>query len=232
MFPPRATPMVRRVALAVLLAPSLAFAQHSGLVDEGTFMVSRNGAPMGRESFRIIRAPAPGGQVFQARSQSAFGADRVTTILGTDSTGAPVSYDAEVARNGRVVEKVRGSGAAGRFNVLVQTRSGEASREYVLDNGALLIDDDVIHQFHFVGMALAPAYDVVAPRATGQLRLVLEPRGTEVLDIGGRRIESRRYALAEAGRPSREVWFDARGRLLKVAIPEKGIVAVRDDPPI
>jgi hypothetical protein len=231
MFPPRATPLVRRAALAALLVASPAFAQRSGLVDEGTFMVSRNGAPMGRESFRIIRAPAPGGQVFQARSQSAFGADRVTTILGTDSTGAPVSYDAEVSRNGKVVEKVRGSGAAGRFNVLVQTRSGEASREYVLDNGALLIDDDVIHQFHFVGLALAGAYDVVAPRATGQLRYALESRGSEAIDIAGRRVESRRYALTEPGRSAVEVWFDARGRLLKVAIPEKSIVAVRDDPP-
>ena len=201
-------------------------------MDEGTFMVSRNGAPIGRESFRIVRTPAPGGQVYQARSQSALGANRLTTILGTDSTGAPVSYEAELGRDGRVVERARGSGTAKRFTVLVQTKNGEASREYVINNGALLVDDDVIHQFHFVGLALASEYDVIAPRATGQSRSRLEERGTESLDIGRNRVHARRYALVEPGGGSvREVWLDPRGRLLKVAIPEKGLVAIRDDPP-
>ena len=224
--------LLPRAALAAcLLAPLPLAAQQSGVVDEGTFMVSRNGTPIGRESFRIVRAPAPGGQVYQARSQSALGADRMTTILGTDSSGAPVSYEAEVARDGRLVEKARGSGNARRFSVLVQTRNGERSREYVLDNGALLIDDDVIHQFHFVGLALAAEYDVMSPRATAQKRFRLEPRGSEALEIGRSRVASRRFALVETGGATREVWLDARGRLLKVAMPERNLVALRDDPP-
>jgi hypothetical protein len=194
-------------------------------------MVSRNGAPIGRESFRIVRAPAPGGQVYQARSQSALGADRLTTILGTDSTGTPVSYEAELSRNGKLVERARGSGTAKRFTVLVQTRNGEASREYVLDNGALVVDDDVVHQFHFLGLALAAAYDVIAPRATGQSRFRLEARGTETVDIGRSRVEGRRFALLDANGSAREVWFDRQGRLLKVALPDRSLVAVRDDPP-
>lgn len=220
------------VALAaILLVPSVLAAQQSGLVDEGTFMISRNGAPVGRESFRIVRAPAPGGQAYQARSQSALGADRITTILGTDSTGAPVSYEAELSRDGRVVERARGSGTAKRFTVLVQTRTGEASREYVLSNGALLVDDDVLHQFAFVGLALAAGYDIIAPRATGQAHYRLEARGSEMLDIGRSRVESRRYALIDAGGSAREVWLDSQGRLLKVALPEKSLIGIRDDPP-
>jgi hypothetical protein len=230
MFPPLPRRLLGLAALALLAPPAVA-AQQSGVIDEGTFMVSRNGVPIGRESFRIVRAPAPGGQVYQARSQSALGADRLTTILGTDSTGSPVSYDAELTRNGKLVERARGSGAARRFTVLVQTRNGEASREYVLDNGALLVDEDVVHQFHFLGLALGAAYEIIAPRATGQSRHTLEPRGTETLDIGRTRVESRRFALIDAGGSAREVWFDRRGRLLKVALPDKSLVAVRDDPP-
>lgn len=226
-------PLARRVlpaALALLLPAGLA-AQHSGLVDEGTFMVSQNGAPLGRESFRIVRAPAPGGQVYQARSQSALGADRLTTILGTDSTGAPVSYEAELQRDGRVLERARGTGTSRRFTVVVQTRTGEGSREYVLTNGALLVDNDVIHQFHFVGLALAAHYDVIAPRSTGKSRLTLEARGAETLDIGRSRVESRRFALLDAGGSAREIWLDRQGRLLKVALPDRSLVAVRDEPP-
>lgn len=234
MFPPLARPLLSLVALASLVVPGTAPAQQSGVVDEGTFMVSRNGVPIGRESFRIVRAPAPGGQVYQARSQSALGADRLTTILGTDSTGAPVSYEAELSRNGQVVERARGSGTSRRFTVLVQTRTGEASREYVLENGALLVDDDVVHQFHFVGLALSAGYggyEVIAPRATGQARLRLEPRGTETLEIGRSRVASRRFALVDPAGAAREIWLDGRGRLLKVALPDKSLVAVRDDPP-
>jgi len=231
MFLPCARPRLPLVALAFLSLPVAAAAQQSGVVDEGTFMVSRNGAPIGRESFRIVRAPAPGGQVYQARSQSALGADRLTTILGTDSTGAPVSYEAELSRNGQVVERARGSGSTSRFTVLVQTRTGEASREYVLENGALLLDDEVVHQFHFVGLALSDGFDVIAPRATGQARLRLEPRGTETLLIGRSRVASRRFALLDPAGTAREIWLDGQGRLLKVALPDKSLVAVRDDPP-
>ena len=229
MFPPLRRLAVRASALTLIALP--ATLAQSGVVDEGTFMVSRNGAPIGRESFRIVRAPAPGGQVYQARSQSALGADRLTTILGTDSTGTPVSYEAELSRNGKLVERARGSGSAKRFTVLVQTRNGEASREYVLDNGALVVDDDVVRQVHFLGLAHAAAYDVIAPRATGQSRYRLEARGTEPVDIGRSRVEGRRFALLDANGSAREVWFDRRGRLLKVALPDRSLVAVRDDPP-
>lgn len=217
-------------ALAMLFPVGLA-AQQSGLVDEGTFMVFQNGAPLGRESFRIVRAPAPGGQVYQARSQSALGANRITTILGTDSTGAPVSYEAELSRDGYVLERVRGSGNSRRFTVVAQTRTGEGSREYVLANGALLLDNDVVHQFHFIGLALAANYDVISPRSTGQSRYSLEARGSETLELGRTRVDARRFALLDAGGAAREIWLDGQGRLLKVALPEKSLVAVRDEPP-
>jgi hypothetical protein len=231
MFLPYRRPLLVLAALASLTLPGTAAAQQSGVVDEGTFMVSRNGAPIGRESFRIVRAPAPGGQVYQARSQSALGADRLTTILGTDSTGAPVSYEAELSRNGQVVERARGNGSGRRFTVLVQTRTGEASREHVLENGALLVEEDVIHQLAFVGLTLSAAYDVIAPRATGQTHYQLESRGTETLEIGRSRVEARRYALVSPAGVARELWLDQRGRLLKVALPDRSLVAVRDDPP-
>ena len=230
MFLPTPRTLLLPAALVMGARPAALIGQ-SGVVDEGTFMVTRNGTPIGRESFRIVRAPAPGGQVFQARSQSALGADRLTTILGTDSTGAPVSYEAELSRNGQVVERARGGGSARRFTVLVQTRNGEASREYVLQNGALLVDGNVMHQYHFVGLALASAYDVIAPRATGQSRYQLEARGTDVLEIGRSRVTARRYAMVDPRGSARELWLDGRGRLLKVALPDESLVAVRDDPP-
>jgi len=219
------------VALAIGLS-SVAAAQTSAVVDEGTFMVMQSGTPLGRESFRILRAPAPGGQVFRATGQSALRGNRLTTSLGTDSSGVPISYESELTQHGEVVQRLQGRGRPGRFSVLIQTKSGESAHEYVLNNGVLLMDEDVFLNFYFVPLVSTHAQvNVISPRATEPSRFKLEARGIDTVEIGSGAIPGRHFALIEAGGATREVWIDEKGRLLKVAIPEKGLVALRDDPP-
>jgi hypothetical protein len=229
-------PLVRHalLSLAVILTPVFAGAQ-SAVVDEGTFMVTRNGAPLGRESFRLVRSAAPAGQMFRATGQSAFGDHRATTSLSTDSAGVPISYESELTYRGQVTQQLRGGGRPGRFSVLVRTKSGESTREYVLNNGALLIDEDVFHHHVFVPMAVAGGHAnvvVIQPRSALQERFALQDRGAETVEVAGRGISARRYSLhpSAEGAP-REIWVDERGRLLKVSIPARGLVALRDDPP-
>ncbi len=219
------------LSFAALAPTPAARAQASAILDEGTLMVSRNGTPIGRESYRIIRAAGPGGQVYQARSSTALGADRVSAILGTDSTGVPVTYEAEVTSANNVTDRLSGRGRPGRFSVLVQTRTGESAREYLLNNGALLIDQDVFHQYYFLALAGAHSrFNVISPRSQQEATFQLEERGHETLDIGGRKIDSRHLALVGTS-GSRDVWLDANGRLLKVSIAADGLVAIRDDAP-
>ena len=228
-------PSPHGTALAAALLATLATigsAQSSAVVDEGTFMISRNGVPIGRESFRIVRAPGPGGQVYRATGQSALGDVRFTSSLGTDSAGVPVSYVSDLTRRGDLVQRLEGRGRPGRFSVLAQTKSGEAAREYLLNNGALLIDDEVIHQFYFIPMAAKhKQLIVIAPRAGQQARFAIEERQGETVEIAGRAVASRRFVLTQAPGSSREIWTDENGRLLKVVIPDKGITALRDDLP-
>src|SRR5207237_3640196 len=141
------------MALALVLLPHVAAAQSSAVVDEGTFMVTQSGTPLGRESFRIVRGPAPGGLVYRATGQSALGANRVSTTLGTDSTGLPVSYESELTQRGEVVQRLKGRGRPGRFSVIIQTKTGESSHEYVLNNGALLMDENVFLHSFFLPLA-------------------------------------------------------------------------------
>ena len=231
-LPSRRFPSTSVLLLALVLAPGIIGAQTSAVVDEGTFMVTQNGTSIGRESFRILRSPGPGGQVYEARSRSALGRVRISTTLATDSAGVPVSYYTEVSHGTTLSERLQGRGRPGRFSVLVQTKSGEAAREYVLDNGALVLDDDVIYQYFFLGVAPSQAqYNVIGPRTQQQAKFTYEDRGSDVVDVGGRRVSSRRFALTSADGSARELWLDAGGRLLKVAIPDRSIVATRDDPP-
>lgn len=209
-------------------------AQSSAVVDEATFIVTRKGAPIGRESFKIIRAPGPGGQVFRAVSTSALGEDRVstTTTLATDSSGAPVLYEFQLSQRGEVLQRIQGRGRPDRFSVLVQTKGGEAAREYALQPGAVLLDDDVFHQFFFVARAaFRSEVTIIAPRTARQERMRLEELGNETIQIGGQNILGRHLALVDSAGARRELWVDPAGRLLKVSIPEKALLALRDDPP-
>jgi len=222
---------LRIASAALLFVPAIVAAQSSAVVDEGSFTISRGGAPVGRESFRIIRAPGPGGQAFQATGTSVLGEVKVTSRLATDSAGTPVAYISEVTERGVVVQRLRGRGRPGRFSVLAQTRTGESAREYLLDHGALLIDEDVFNHFFFVGLAAQTReLIVISPRSAQQSTQAVQGRGEDVLDIGGRRIPARRLSLVDAT-GSRDVWVDDRGRLLKVAFSGNGLIALRDDPP-
>ena len=117
--------------------------------------------------------------------------------------------------------------------MLKQTKSGESAREYVLNDGALLIDENVFHHFFFVpGGPQSRELTVIAPRTAEQGKFRVEERGAENVEIAGRSLPSRRFSLiSSSSDTSRDVWIDEKGRLLKVAIPERGLVALRDDPP-
>jgi hypothetical protein len=219
------------VLIAITAAPA-AIAQSSAVLDEGTFTVTEKGAPLGRESFRIARTPGPGGQVYLVKGQSALGQNRISTTLAADSLGVPVSYESEHTVNGQLVQRLQGRGRPGRFSVLKQTTSGESAREYLLNSGALLMDEDVFHHFYFVPLGVSlPHLVVIAPRTVQQGRFRVEERGAESVEIGGRSLPARRFALIGSLEAVRDVWIDEKGRLLKVAIPEKGLIALRDDPP-
>src|SRR5437867_856742 len=65
-------------------------------VDEGIFVITRNGAVVGRESFRIVRSPSASGDVYRATAQLAVGDQRIVPSLSADANGAPLSYDVAV----------------------------------------------------------------------------------------------------------------------------------------
>lgn len=217
-------------ALPLLALPALLGAQASALIDDGTFTITRRGAPVGREAFRIARVAAAGGQVYRGSGTTVVEDRRYATVLGTDSTGIPVSYEARLSYGGKNL-RIEGRGRPGRFSVLSSTAGGESAREYVLDNGALLMEEEVFLHFFFVPLAAANArVSVIVPRTPQQSWFDVASVGSESVDIAGVKIPARRYSISSNGL-ARDVWVDHLGRLLKVSIPDKDLVALRDDPP-
>lgn len=205
----------------------------SRTLDEGIFLISKSGTPIGRESFRISRSTVASPEVFRATAQVALGERRIVPTLVCDSTGAPISYDVAVQGGGDPGAQLRARARPGRFTSMLRTREGESAREYVVPTGVIVLDEDVIHQLYFVtlGGRRSGSVTLLAPRTGVQAVASLQDLGSANLDFGGKLIPATHFALSSASFPRREFWIDSAGRILRASIPERGILAQRDEPP-
>ena len=227
-----------RVISAALLAcavvpESMARAQAlSRTIDEGTFLISRGGAPAGRESFRISHAES-GGESYRATGQVAFGDRRIVPTLTCDSTGSPLSYDVAVQGGADQGQRLQARARPGRFTSMLRTPDGESTHEYFVPSGVVVLDDDVVHQLYFVTLKgrRTGSLTLLSPRTGNQAVASLENQGQASVDIGGSAIPATHFVLSAAGFPRRDFWIDSAGRVLRAAIPERGLVALRDELP-
>jgi hypothetical protein len=209
-----------------------ASAQAARTLDRGSFSISINGQRVGREDFTISGTPGASGMEYLSKATVTWGDRRLTPSLWSDSSGAPSRYRVEVKGTSGSVERWMGNISRGRVSAQINTPRGEADREYVVADGAILLDDDVFHQYYFVALrANGATVPIVVPRRNTQLALRVSNAGNEPVSVGGTSIEARHLQFTEPSGVVREVWVDSAGRVLKVAIPSRGIIALRDDPP-
>jgi hypothetical protein len=228
----RATPVAFALA-AVATAAATSGAQVTA-VDEGSFTVTRQGARIGREEFRIVRQPAAGGSAYMARATAVYGDRRVAPALQTDGEGVPERYQVEVRRGGSVEQRVSAQVAGTHFRAQTVSDVGEAAREFILEPGTVVIDDEVYHQYFFLVRRAARSgggVAVLAPRRGTQGVVAISLERTERITIGGQSLQARHYVLNDRVGGRREVWADEQGRVLRVTVPGEGLDVVRDDPP-
>jgi hypothetical protein len=227
------THLLPAVALLVALPAARADAQVA-TADEGSFTITRDGSPVGREEFSIRRTPGgESGTVYVASATVSYTDRRLSPALRADAAGAPLAYQMEVRVGSEVQERLTGQVGRGRFSAVTKTPRGESSKEYVVSDGALILDDDVFHQYFFVAQGRRTgSVPVVVPRRNAQLTMRIEERGSEALTIGGQRVDARHLVLKDAsGTADRDIWVDAQNRVLKVALSARNIVATRDEAP-
>jgi hypothetical protein len=202
-------------------------------LDEGSFSITVSGERVGREDFRIRSTPGTAGPEIVATANVSYATRRILAQMRADSAGVPSRYVIEVKDGQTVEERVDGSVFRGRVSARLKNSRGESANEFVASPGALVIDDDVFHHYYFVTRRPNPGgpVSVIVPRRNTQVTMRVADAGTEKLTIGGSTLDARHFTIADPGGANREVWADAAGRLLKVAIPSKGVVALRDDPP-
>jgi hypothetical protein len=219
------------IPTAFLLALAPAAHAQGVVVDVGSFTISAHDQPVGREDFRITRTESGGGRSYIANATVTYSDRKLYPALSTDAAGLPANYQVEVRVGQDTREKLYGQLGEGKFSARVQTPRGESAKEYIVAEGALILDDDVFHQYFFVAQREPGLLAVVVPRRNVQVRMTLRSAGNESVTIAGAPIEARHLVLVEPGGDAREIWVDSQGRVLRVALPARGVVALRDDPP-
>ena len=225
------TTVLAALALACAAAPAAAGAQVR-VVDEGSLTITRAGRPIGREDFTIKQTPGTSGPIFVASAVVKYDdpARRLSPALQADIGGAPLAYQVEVTSGTELEQKVSALIGRGRISQRTQTRRGEAAKEYVVAEGALVLDDDVFHQYYFLALRAGEGtVPVVIPRRNTQVLMTASTRGASSVSIGGTSVAARHIVLTPPAGAAREVWVDDAGRLLKVQVGD--LVALRDEPP-
>ena len=111
---------------------------------------------------------------------------------------------------------------------------GGSVPHYEAGQGALILDDDVFHQYYFLvqrargGSATIP---VVIPRRNTQETMRIQTGANEQVRVGTSSVEARHYTIREPTGATRQVWADAQGRILKVQLDGGNITATRDELP-
>jgi hypothetical protein len=225
MMRPRPTPLL--VALAVLWS-SRAPAQ-GRIIDEGTFAVTRAGAPH-TENFRIARVE---NGLIRATGQVVSPAQRIASSLTFDSLGTPVKYEMTVTENGVKTATVSAEGGIGRLIAKSNDQRGnESTREFPLTVGqSILLDEGLVHQLYVATLGRKPgSVQVIDPRGSRAGAATLTAMGLEPVEVGGKSVTATHYSLV-SGAMRREFWVDASGRLLRVEVPSLQLIAAREEPP-
>jgi hypothetical protein len=241
--PAKRTCMAMRPALATLLVPLLAgFAAAGGAeppptqtvtLDEGAFRLFLGGAEVGTETFTIRQNGTGASAVIIAQGRTvltgARGGEEVTASLEVGGTTLrPAAY--QVTVQGAEPQRIAGRVVGGRFSARIVSPAGEAMREYLAGEGAILVDEGVAHHYYFLARRLdggSVSVPIIIPRQSRQVAAQVTARGEETIAIDGRNVQARRFNVAPAGLPVRHLWVDAQGRVLRVDIPDTGFRAVR-----
>ena len=220
------------LAVALFTVRSESLAQGSRIADEGSFTISIGGRTAGRENFRISATTRGDVTEYVARADVTYGDRKVTPELRTGADGAVVGYEV-TTRAGANTESWRGALTRGRLNATIASGRGTSAREYIVPAGTLALDEEVMHQHWFLVLrSRSGSMSVVLPRrADVHTTVAMTTVGEETLQVGNHDLPATHLRATLGGGEVHDIWVDKSGRLLKVALPARNLVAIRDDPP-
>ena len=198
-------------------------------LDEGTFRVLVGGREVGVETFSIKQNGSGAEAVVIAQGRVVLDANEYRADVQLAGSGLrPVAYDVEL--RGADARRINGAVTGSRARARTLSSAGETMREYLVSDGALLLDDGVAHHYFFVAQRFASGNattPILIPRESKQVQATIASAGEENISAGGQNVRARKLVVTLAGGDARNVWVDAKNRVLRVEVPAKNYVAVR-----
>jgi hypothetical protein len=228
----RATLALGLLGAALLSAPAAAHGQGT-LIDEGSFRILIGGQEVGTETFSIRQTGAGADAVLMARGRVVLDGQRgaqeiAATLQVAGAALRPAVY--EMTIEGADAQRIAGRVVGGRFSARILSSTGETGREYLVSDGAVVLDEGVAHHYYFLARRVAGGtarVPIVIPRESRQLQADVTDAGSDNVSIGGRSVPARRIHVSPSGGTPRTVWVDGEGRVLRLEISALNFVAVR-----
>lgn len=221
---------MRRIAAVCWLvlagAPPAGFGQQ--IVDEGALAVLRNGTLIAHEEFSVRRGRGGASEHYTVSSTAYYPPARpVRTIaaavsLGADSQPATAQFDVTDGARQTILMSL----GARRTLVRVRSETGESAREFPGAARRLVTHDSVFALYAVLPGVSPGTVHLVSSTTASRSPARLSDRGMEVTGVGATSRPLRHFTLDGAD-GARHVWLDEDGRLMKVEIPARGLVAVR-----
>ena len=213
----------------------LAVLHGQGPVDEGTLLVRQDTVEIAREAFRLTPARAASGgwtlgtTIRFDRSRPVVVLDPIVE-LGPDSGATTLEY---TVADPREPLRILGQFARGRFVVRMLGRRTERAREFPAPPPAVVLDDSVFALYlpvAWLGRARPAQVTALFPRAGRRELLAVQDLGIEPTTLNRDPADLRHITVTGGENRLVHVWLGAEGRLAKVEIPSRGLVAARQPP--
>ena len=222
-----------------LLLPGSLRAQVATL-DQGTFVIERNGQQIGTETFTVRSSGFGQNRRIFAEATleiTAPASERATARAALLTEGPAQSIRVyELAIDGTEALQLKLEARGDRFRTEVTRGPRIQEREFrarSAGTAVILLDRLMSHQYFFVGRLLrngSPDLSVVMPQDLVQRDGSLEEVGTESVTVGRQSLQATHLRLTLADEVH-HIWLDVQNRVLRVEIPDRGVVAVRRAPP-
>ena len=197
------------------------------VIDTGTFLITREGVALGREEFTVRRGRTGVSDGFTISVRSFYPPDRAEPVVTPQVELRP---DSQIA-SAHLIETAGGrriflQADPRRVTVRSLSASGESVRQYPSTDRLVVVDDSALALFALPPGVAPSSVAQVWPRGPRRAVTTLSDLGMEPTAWNG---ESRplRHLVLGSGTDVRHLWYDARGRLMKVEIPAAMVVGVR-----
>lgn len=218
--------------VSLLFSSTAAVAAQTVTLDEGTFRVRVGGRDIGTETFMIrqsgagenARIVASGKTVLDGEAGS-HELEANLEIAGT--TLRPAAYDLTVEGGDKFSGRIVGRRATAR----IMSPAAENVREYLVSDGATIIDEAVAHQYYFLALRVPDGGNrvpIVEPRENRQTwaQVTVDPAVT--ITVAGETVDAKRFRVTPTGDGAeRTFWTDRQGRVLRLEIPARQLVVER-----